>query len=74
MANTCYPDCKVNGSVDPQNDAIPRMCVLLGQIVLFIALNTLSSENGNIFKNRITKKITYGRFRILCASVINNVS
>lgn len=32
------------------------MCALR-QIVLFIALNTLSTENVNIIKNRITKKL-----------------
>lgn len=32
------------------------MCALR-QIVLFIALNTLSTENVNIFKDRITKKL-----------------
>lgn len=32
------------------------MCALR-QIVLFIALNTLSTENVNTFKNRIAKKL-----------------
>lgn len=74
VAYTCYPDCKVNGSLDPKKLFYSWNMCALGQKVLFIVLNTLNFENINVFKNRIAKKIAYVRWRILCVSVIKGVS